>query len=155
MALFFYPLPSGIIIISIMKKQSRRHAVFGEGGFTLVELLVSIAVIGIVGLGIASLFYTIQYTQRRALYHDTATRAAQREIEVLRNSSYNSLPNGQNISFTNDLPDILPGDKSGLVQVSEPTPGIKRVDVRVTYYDNGSKREVNMSSLIGVIGIAQ
>ena len=137
------------MIDGIDKKISR------QAGFTLVELLISIAVIGIVGVGIAALFYTVQYTQRRALYHDTATRAVQREIEVLRNSSYNSLPNGQDIIFTNDLPDILPGNKSGRVRVSEPTPGIKRVDVVVIYYDKGQKQEVNMSSLIGVIGIAQ
>jgi prepilin-type N-terminal cleavage/methylation domain-containing protein len=137
------------MIDGIDKKISR------QAGFTLVELLISIAVIGIVGVGIAALFYTVQYTQRRALNHDTATRAVQREIEVLRNSSYNSLPNGQDIIFTNDLPDILPGNKSGRVRVSEPTPGIKRVDVVVIYYDNGQKQEVNMSSLIGVIGIAQ
>lgn len=126
-----------------------------QEGFTLVELLVSIAVIGIGGLGIASLFYTIQYTQRQSIYHDTATRAAQRQIEILRNSSYNSLVNGQPITFTNDLPELLPGNKSGTVQVSEPSAGIKRVDVNVTYYDSGRQRQVNMSSLIGVIGIAQ
>ena len=75
------------MIDGIDKKISR------QAGFTLVELLISIAVIGIVGVGIAALFYTVQYTQRRALYHDTATRAVQREIEVLQNSSYNSTTN--------------------------------------------------------------
>lgn len=132
----------------------RRHTISLEG-FTLVELLISIAVISIACIGIASLFYTIQYTQRQSMYHDTATRAAQRQIEVLRNSSYNNLTDGQTIAFTDDLPDILPGNKSGSVRVSEPTPGLKRVDVSVEYYDNGRHREVEMSSYIGVIGIAQ
>src|SRR5690606_39100292 len=102
-----------------------------------------------------SLFYAVQYTQRQAMYHDSATRAARRQVEILRNSSYNSLENGQQISFTNDLPDLLPGNKSGTVQVSEPTAGLKRVDVNVTYFDNGREREVNLSSTIGVIGISQ
>lgn len=89
------------------------------------------------------------------MYKDAATRSAQREIEVLRNSTANNLINGQTITFTNDLPSRLPGNKSGTVTVSEPSPGLKRVNVNVTYYDNGKKREVNLSSLIGVIGITR
>lgn len=136
----------------MIKRRNDRNR---EAGFTLVELLVSIAVISIAGIGIAMLFYTVQYTQRQAVHRDTANRAAQRQIELLRNSSYNNLEDGQTIDFTADLPDILPGDKSGRVAVSEPSEGLKRVDVTVTYYDQGNKREVQMSSLIGVIGIAQ
>jgi prepilin-type N-terminal cleavage/methylation domain-containing protein len=134
-----------------MKRAEKK---INQSGFTLVELLVTIAIIGIAGIGIASLFYSVQYTQRQSMNHDKATRAAQRQIEILRNTSYNNLPNGETITFTNDLPE-LPGDKSGTVQVSEASPGVKRVDVNVTYYDNSKKREINMSSLIGVIGIAQ
>ena len=126
-----------------------------QRGFTLVELLVSIAVIGIAAIGIASLFYTVQYTQRSARYQETATRAAQRQIEVLRNSSYNSLVSGETITFTSSLPPSLPGTKSGTAVVSEPSPGLKRVDVTVSYTDNGRTKTTNLSSYIGVIGIAQ
>lgn len=126
-----------------------------QSGFTLVELLITIVIIGIAGVGIASLFYTIQYTQRQSMYKDAATRSAQREIELLRTTSANNLTAGQTITFTSDLPARLPGNKSGTVQVTEPSPGLKRVNVNVTYYDNGKKREVNLSSLIGVIGITR
>lgn len=153
MALFLYQEFDVIISISIMKKLKTSND--REQGFTLVELLISIAVISMATLGVASLFYTIQYTQRQSMYFDTANRSAQRQIEVLRNSSYNNLEDGEIIDFTSDLPDILPGDKSGTVVVSEPTAGLKRVDVNVTFYDHGRKREVQTSSLIGVIGIAQ
>lgn len=132
-----------------------QHAKSKQDGFTLVEMLISIAVIGIAAVGIASLFYTVQYTQRSAQYQTTATRAAQRQIEVLRNSSYNSLVAGQTISFTNDLPDTLPGTKSGSAAVSEPSAGLKRVDVSVSYTDNGKVRSVDLTSYIGVIGIAK
>lgn len=134
----------------------RKHTVdINHSGFTLVELLVSIAVVGLAGLGIATLFYTIQYTQQQSMYYDAATRAAQRQIEVLRNSSYNSLPNDQDIIFTDDLPGILPSDKQGIVHVSEPTSGVKKVDVTVSYSSHGRNKQVSMSSLIGVIGLGQ
>ena len=126
-----------------------------NSGFTIVELLSTIVVIGIVSVGIAGLFYSLQYTQRQSNYTDAATRAAQREIEVLRNNSYNNLNAGETITFTNDLPDTLPRNKSGTVAISEPSAGIKRVDVNVTYYEGTKKNEVNLSSLIGVIGLAQ
>lgn len=135
-----------------MKKQLTQ---LNGKGFTLVEMLISIAVIGIAAVGIASLFYTIQYTQRSARYQTTATRAAQREIEILRNSTYNSLTAGQNITFTNDLPSALPGAKSGVVAVTEPSAGLKRVDVTVSYTDNGKAQSVKLTSYIGVIGISQ
>lgn len=124
-------------------------------GFTLIELLVTIAIIGVASLGIASLFYSIQYTQQQARYVDAATRAAQRQVEVLRNNSYNNLQEGQVIDFTSDLPDSLPSNKNGTVVVSEPSPGLKRVDVTITYTGAGKPQEVTMSSLIGIIGLSQ
>lgn len=125
-----------------------------QNGFTLVELVATIAVLGIITLGIANLFYSIQYIQRQSNYLDRATRAAQRQVEVMRNNSYNSLPLGE-INFTNQLPDSLPNDRSGTVQVSEPSPGLKRVDVTVSYNDGGKQQQVTLSSLIGVIGLSQ
>ena len=126
-----------------------------ESGFTIVELVGTIVVIGIASVGIANLFYSMQYMQRQSGYLDTATRSAQREIEVLRNSTYNSLVAGQSINFTNDIPDTIPRSKNGTVTVSEPSPGLKRVDVTVSYNDGGKQQQVSLSSLIGVIGLAQ
>ena len=126
-----------------------------QKGFTIVELLATVLVFGIVAVGLATLFYNLQYTQRQANYMDAATRAAQRQVEVLRNNSYNSLTVGQTINFTNDLPASLPKSKSGTVAVSEPSPGIKRIDVNVTYTDAGRTQTINLSSLIGVIGLTQ
>lgn len=125
-----------------------------EFGFTLVELVVSIAVIGIVVTSVVSLFGSIQSTQRRTAYLETATRAAQREMESLRNNNYNSLTAGQSIDFSGQLPVSLK-NRSGTVAVSEPSPGLKRVDISVVYYEGDSRQEVNLSSLVGILGITQ
>jgi prepilin-type N-terminal cleavage/methylation domain-containing protein len=125
-----------------------------ENGFTLVELVISIAVIGIVVGSVVSLFGTIQSTQRKSGYMETATRSAQREMESLRNNNYNNLTVGQTINFTSDLPTNLK-NKSGTVAVSEPSPGLKRVDVSVVYYEGSTRQEVKLSSLIGILGITQ
>ncbi len=125
-----------------------------EFGFTLVELVVSIAVIGIVVTSVVSLFGSIQSTQRRTAYTESATRAAQREMESLRNNNYNNLTAGQSIDFTSQLPLSLK-DRSGTVAVSEPSPGLKRVDISVVYYEGTSRQEINLSSLVGILGITQ
>lgn len=126
-----------------------------ESGFTIVELVATIIVVGIVSTGLATLFYNLQFTQRQTTYIDAATRAAQREIEILRNNSYNSLTTGQDISFTNDLPSSLPKNSTGVVAVSEPSSGLKRVDVTVTYTDAGRTQNVKLSATIGEIGLSQ
>jgi hypothetical protein len=103
---------------------------------------------------LSSLFISIRNVQQQTSYVDAATRAAQREIETLRNDNYAALTPGQTINFTSQLPASLP-HASGTVQVSQPTTDLRRVDVTVSYTGNGSPRSVVLSSLIGVIGITQ
>jgi prepilin-type N-terminal cleavage/methylation domain-containing protein len=124
-------------------------------GFTIVELLVTIAIIGIATASLSSLFISIRNVQNQTTYTDTATRAAQREIEILRNDNYSSLTPGQNIDFTSQLPSTLPTGSKGTVQVSQPATDLRRVDVTIQYKTNGQQRNVELSSLIGVIGITQ
>lgn len=126
-----------------------------QQGFTIVELLIATLVIGIITAGISTLFININTLQRKTSHIDSATRAAQRQVEMLRNDNYGSLAPGQTINFTNSLPETLPGNKSGSVVVSAPAPDLKRVDVTVTYTDGGKQERVVLSSLIGVIGITQ
>lgn len=124
-------------------------------GFTLIELLITIVVLGLTIGGINSVFLSIQDLQRQSTYVDSATRAAQREIEQLRNNNYASLTPGQSINFASLLPANLPGPKTATAVVSQPTTDLRRVDATVTYMAGGKQRTVILSSLIGVIGITQ
>lgn len=126
-----------------------------KDGFTLVELLVTMLVIGVVFIGLSNIFISIQRAQVQTSYLESATRAAQRQIESLRNSSYSNLVAGQTIDFSSQLPSNLPVGSTGTVAVTEPSTGIKRVDVTVSYEYAGDTRNVSLSSLIGVIGIVQ
>lgn len=126
-----------------------------EAGFTIVELLVALAVIGITVGSLTSMFISIRNVQQQTVYADTATRDAQREIETLRNDNYASLTPGQTIDFTSQLSSDLPPGSTGSVQVSQPATDLRRVDVTVTYKSEGKQRNTTLSSLIGVIGITQ
>ena len=77
------------------------------------------------------------------------------EIESLRNGNYSSLADNSTINFSSSLPANLPDPSSGSVAITTPMAGLKRVDVTVTYTDHGSQHKVELTSLIGVIGISQ
>lgn len=115
---------------------------------------MTIAIVGITTASLSSLFISIQNVQKQTTYVDTATRAAQREIETLRNDDYSTLTPGQSIDFSDQLPSVLPS-ASGTVQVSQPATDLRRVDVTVSYKADGDQRNIMLSSLIGVIGITQ
>jgi len=127
----------------------------GQSGFTIPELMVAIVFMGFAFIAIASLYLDIQRVQEQTGYIQIASHAAQTEIESLRNSNYNSLDDGQNIDFSSTLPTTLPGPRTGTVAVTSPMTGLKRVDVTVQYTDHGSTHQVELTSLIGVIGISQ
>lgn len=126
-----------------------------ESGFTLVEILVVIVIIGIVLSSISTLFINIQTIQVQSTDIDLATRAAQTEIESLRNANYTNLTPGQTINFTSQLPTSLPANRQGQATITQLTPELKRIDSTVTYTLNGSQETITISSLIGVIGITQ
>ncbi len=138
-----------MLLLSISMKRSQ------QTGFTIIELLIAIVVTGLVITGITNLYITIEITQRKSHRLELATRAGERQIESLRNEQYSSLTPGSTIDFTTQLPAALPSPKSGTVDVSEPSVGLRRVDVTVSYGEGSSSHTVSLSSLIGVIGIGQ
>lgn len=124
-----------------------------QHGFTLIELLVTIVIFGIFVIGIVNLYITTDRTQRQTYHLEVASRAGEAKIESLRNSQYNSLSNDTDINFKDELPDELPEPKDAVVHISEPEPGLKRVDIVIEYGNGKDRGTVKQSSLIGIVGI--
>lgn len=138
-----------------MKKETTQSIVQKQRGFTIPELMVTIVFIGFAFIGITQLYLSIQRIQEQTSWLQSASHAAQTEVESLRNSNYSQLTVGQNIDFASQLPSTLPRPHSANVSISEPLAGLKRVDVTVSYSDHGTQRQVELTSLIGIIGISQ
>lgn len=126
-----------------------------QKGFTIIELLVTIVVTGLIIAAVTTLFITIARTQRSTQLLETASRAGEQQIESLRNSTYNSLEADSTIDFVDDLPSELPTPRSATARISEPADDVKRVDVTITYKDGSKTKKVQLSSLIGQLGIGQ
>lgn len=133
----------------------RRKSIAQESGLTISEVLVTIVVTSIMVGGIANIFISITTAQRRTQQIEFATRSATQKIESLRNEHYNSLTPGTTIDFSSELPDEIPLPRSGTVEIIEPQPGLRRLNVNVTFYDNTQNRQVELTAIIGSIGIAQ
>ena len=76
-------------------KCSSRHG--GEGGFTLIETLISITLLTTVSLGVAQLFAVSALANRTAWDKTAATMLAQQKMEQLRGLTwgYQRLPDGE------------------------------------------------------------
>lgn len=126
-----------------------------EGGFTIAELVVTLVVTTLIVTAILSLFLTINRTQHSTILTEAATRAGEQQIESLRNNQYASLDPDTTITFTDKLPSTLPEPRSATAAISEPSSGLRRVDITIRYQDSGKQKEVKLSSLIGQLGIGQ
>ena len=116
---------------------------------------MTIIVAGVLFTAVIALYSSVLIVQAQTQNLETATRAAHRQVEALRNLQYGSLEEGQDIDFSDDLPAKLPDGSTGIVEVTDAQQGLKRVDVTVTYPDGSASRTVTVSSLIGIIGITQ
>lgn len=125
-----------------------------QKGFTIVELIVALVVASIL-TGSVFLIYTNQ-VQLSETARDMALASAFAEgkIEDLRSAGYLSLSNGAT-DITSELPSELNAPKSGTMTVSEPSAGIKEVEITLAFHNKGEQRTETYTTLIGELGAGQ
>lgn len=128
-----------------------------NSGFTLIEIVVGTVVLSMLIVSLSALYYAVDVTQQRSQNLAAVTRESELQLESLRNRHYNSLEDGDTIDFTNELPDRIPEPRSAVVEITEPEgePDLRRLDAIVTYEEQGVAQKVELSTLIGSIGLSQ
>jgi prepilin-type N-terminal cleavage/methylation domain-containing protein len=123
-------------------------------GFTLVELLVSIAVAAIVTASLSQVVTSYVHVAQRGRYLNLANSYAEAKIESLRNTGYNGLTPGTT-SLTSELPSQLPRSRSASMTIGSPSGGLKEVDLTVSYNDQGQSNSYTYTTYIGELGVGQ
>jgi prepilin-type N-terminal cleavage/methylation domain-containing protein len=125
-------------------------------GFSLVEIVVALALVSLMIVSLANLIVTIGVLQRQNRNSTLATRAAENKIEELRNNHYNTLPlSPPPLDFTSELPPELASPRSATVTISEPNSGMRRLEIDISYREGLQTRNIKLSALLGNIGLAQ
>ncbi len=76
------------ILIRILKRTSSQSNDYSQRGFTLVEILVSIALLAIIGIGFAGTLNTSSKALVTTDERETAKNIAEMEMEYLKSQTY-------------------------------------------------------------------
>lgn len=119
-----------------------------DGGFTAVELMVSITVMAIMMLGFLTIFPLGMRTVQKGENLSVATNLVQNQIERLKAFDYDDpdLATGVHADPGNPVQGVY--TRTWTVQADAPMQGMKTVEVLVTYNDGGAPRNLQMSTYI-------
>lgn len=125
-----------------------------QSGFTLVELIITATFVAAASAAIVGIFITVNTLNKHARNMAVATALAEKKIETYRDGGYAALPVGSPAeNFSSELPANFGSPKSAVANVSETTPGLKRVDVIITYTEDSQPKNISISTLMAERGI--
>ena len=125
-----------------------------QGGFTVVEILVAIAVAGVMIGSLSEVITSYVHTAQRGRNLNSANSYVEAKIESLRNTGYNGLSDGTT-SLTSELPTQLPPNRASSLTISSPSTGIKQADISISYKDQGKTLSYSYRTYIGELGVGQ
>lgn len=134
-----------------MLKQKRPAS---DSGFTVVELLVAIIVsaivIGTINLALVNLIHVGKRNRDLVLVN----AYVEGKVEALRSAGFKSLTNGTT-DISSELPTGLTPPRSGTMVVSSVDVSTEKIDISVTYNDQGANRTYSYTTYIGELGVGQ
>lgn len=125
-----------------------------ENGFTIVELIVTIVIMGVIIPAVALALTNLTVVDYQARDLVLANMVAQNKVETLRSAGFNSLINGTQ-SFTAQLPNTMGSPKSASYTISSPQSDVKQVDVTISYTEYKKAKNVTYRTYISELGVGQ
>ncbi len=125
------------------------------GGFTIVELVVAIGVLGIFIISVVTLMINTDRTGQRTRDVAVVNSYAENKIESLRSAGYLGLPASGDI--TAELPNELKTPRSASLNIgaAPSSTSVKKVELSITYNEQGTPRTYSYTTFIGELGVGQ
>lgn len=141
--------------MSVLKKTS-------EDGFSIVELLITLIIIGIAFGAFATTYTAIQNINKKAIDINIANGLAFAKMQDYENKNFTSLPATtptgslqQVEDFSSSLPSTLQSPRSGIVYVNTVSPTLKQVVVNITFGSGDSQRQIQYANFIQKNGLGR
>lgn len=133
-----------------------------QKGFSIVELLVTLIVIGVVFGAFMTTFTSIQSINKKSIDLNAANTVAFAKMQHYENTAFSSLPNTtpQNTlqqveDFSSSLPSNLAAPRVATVHINSISPSLKQVVVNVQYGSGGTQQTVQYANFIQKNGIGR
>lgn len=123
-------------------------------GFSIIELLVVIVIGTIMIGGISMIVTSHSYISQRGRDLIVANAYGERKIESLRSIGFLGLADGTT-DITNELPAELSPPRSALLIISTASTGLKKVELSLTYNEQGASRSYLYTTYLGELGVGQ
>jgi type IV pilus assembly protein PilV len=123
----------------------RRPRARPGAGFTLVEVIVAIVLLGVGLMGLAALSTTVTRANVQSSSLTTATALAQERAERLRTEDYDALASGNDSRVV----DNVTYTRSWVVTADDPEPGLKTVAIAVSWTTRGTTHTTRLTTIRG------
>jgi type IV pilus assembly protein PilV len=120
----------------------------GSAGFSLVELMIAITLLGVGVLSLAGLFPIAMQRVSGGDLESRATFHAQSKIEELKRTSWANLV----AAAASDTVEVAYA-RDWIIEVDTPVVGMKQVQVTVSWSDKNGPRTVSLSSFLSDSGM--
>jgi prepilin-type N-terminal cleavage/methylation domain-containing protein len=133
-----------------------------SNGFSIVELLITLIIIGVAFGAFMVSFTTIQNINKKALDIAKANSLAFGKMEEYENKLFTALPSTtptgtlvQVEDFSNSLPSSFESPRSGKVYVNTVSNTLKQVVITVEFGSGSSKRTIQYANFIQKNGLGR
>lgn len=125
-----------------------------ENGFTIIELLIAIAVVAILVPTLIGFVTTLNRFNDRARDMAIVNALVENKVESLRSIGFSGVNDGTT-SFESELPTTIGTPRTATYTVTTPNPGIRQVDISVSYDDHDTQQVTTYRTYIGELGVGQ